>query len=305
MGGSQRTETVAELEKRIQSVFPTLSGQLQQAARFVLDRREDVALLSMRELARQAGVQPTTMVRLANRLGFPNFKSFRAPFRERLRRHSSAPFVARARKLQAHSNSGATAKLIDECLACDLENLQRSFAAIDPASFEACAATIVGARRVYIVARRSCYPVAFSFFYAYRLFRDNAVLLDDRAGLFEGELATIGPNDALIAISFDPYTRETVAAASYALRAGAAVIAITDSAVSPLARGARHTLMVATSGPVLFQSIVAAQSLAQAIIALLVARGGQRALTAIAAREADFRRHNAYWTDKKSRRSSA
>lgn len=96
-----------------------------------------------------------------------------------------------------------------------------------------------------------------------------------------------------------------MAAVSHAVRAGADVIAITDSAVSPLARRARHTLMVATNGPVLFQSIVAAQSLAQAIIALLVARGGQAALTAIAGREADFRRHNAYWTDSKGRRSSA
>jgi DNA-binding MurR/RpiR family transcriptional regulator len=304
MGPSKQGKTVVDLEKRIQLAFPELSVQLQQAARFVLERREDVALLSMREVARHAGVQPTTMIRLANRLGYPDYKSFRAPFCERLR-HSTAPFVTRARQLQARGHSGETANLVAECLACDLDNLQRSFALIDPASLEACAATITGARRLYVIARRSCYPVAFSFYYAYRMFRDNAVLLDDRAGLFEGELATIGSADALIAISFDPYTRETAAAVVHAVQAGAAVIAITDSAISPLARGAKHSFLVATSGPTLFQSIVAAQSLAQTIIAFLVARGGRAALAAIAASEADFRRYQAYWTDNKGRRSTA
>lgn len=59
------------LEKRIVHAFDALSGQLRIAARYVLDRPRDVALLSMREQARQAEVQPATMTRLAKHLGLP------------------------------------------------------------------------------------------------------------------------------------------------------------------------------------------------------------------------------------------
>src|SRR6202051_5372143 len=57
--------------------FDAMSGQLQTAARYVLYRRREVALLSMREQARQAGVQPATMTRLAKRLGMDGYDDVR------------------------------------------------------------------------------------------------------------------------------------------------------------------------------------------------------------------------------------
>ena len=43
----------------------------------VLERPRDVALLSMREQARQAGVQPATMTRLAKHLGMDGYDEVR------------------------------------------------------------------------------------------------------------------------------------------------------------------------------------------------------------------------------------
>src|SRR5258707_15447558 len=43
----------------------------------MLDRPDDVALLSMREQARRAGVPPPTMTRLAKRLGLDGYDSVR------------------------------------------------------------------------------------------------------------------------------------------------------------------------------------------------------------------------------------
>src|SRR5881394_2078068 len=65
------------LNNRIVTVFGTMSAQLQTAARYVLDRPKDVALLSMREQARQAGVQPATMTRLAKHLGMDGYDGVR------------------------------------------------------------------------------------------------------------------------------------------------------------------------------------------------------------------------------------
>src|SRR5260370_35204172 len=61
------------LTEQIIKAFDTMSVQLQAGARYVLDRPRDVALLSMREQARQAGVQPATMTRLAKHLGMDGY----------------------------------------------------------------------------------------------------------------------------------------------------------------------------------------------------------------------------------------
>src|ERR1700739_1344981 len=61
------------LTEQIIKTFDHMPAQLQAGARYVLDRPRDVALLSMREQARQAGVQPATMTRLAQRLGMERY----------------------------------------------------------------------------------------------------------------------------------------------------------------------------------------------------------------------------------------
>src|SRR3954467_5129052 len=66
------------LTRPIVEAFEALPPQLQTAARYVLDRPDDVALLSMREQARRAGLPPATMTRLAKRLGLEGYDEVRA-----------------------------------------------------------------------------------------------------------------------------------------------------------------------------------------------------------------------------------
>ena len=70
-------EARGPLNASIVEAFDLLPPQLQTAARYMLDRPDDVALLSMREQARRAGVPPATMTRLAKRLGLDGYDSVR------------------------------------------------------------------------------------------------------------------------------------------------------------------------------------------------------------------------------------
>src|SRR5260370_7830325 len=65
------------LADRIIKAFDTMSGELEAGARYVVERPRDVALVSMREQARQAGVQPATMTRLAKHLGMDGYDRVR------------------------------------------------------------------------------------------------------------------------------------------------------------------------------------------------------------------------------------
>ena len=72
-----------------------MSAQLQQAARYILEHPQDVALMSMRELARNAGVQPSTVTRLTKFLGLNSYDEIRTQHAQALR-VSAEGFAARA-----------------------------------------------------------------------------------------------------------------------------------------------------------------------------------------------------------------
>ena len=98
---------------RIVDGFDAMAPQVQAAARFVLDYPEDVAMLSMREQARRAGVPPVTMIRLARRVGFTGYEEFRGIFAAALRQPSRR-FSDRAGALQARQKQGGDEVLLDQ-----------------------------------------------------------------------------------------------------------------------------------------------------------------------------------------------
>ena len=70
----------AEIVERIKADLDSMSGQMQTAARFIMEQPSEVALLSMREQARKAGVPPATMTRLAKRLGFSGYQDLKETY---------------------------------------------------------------------------------------------------------------------------------------------------------------------------------------------------------------------------------
>ena len=293
---------LAGLNKAIAEEFPRLSTQLQLAARYVLDRPDDVALMSMRGLAANAGVHPSTMVRLAKTFGCDSFQDFRAPFQARLRARPEG-YLARARDLQARGTESDT-ELTQEVLEANLENLRQTFKINTPERFEACAKTLAQGSRVYVVGLRGMYPVASFFHYAYAMFRNNGILVDGRGGAFADALRDFGADDVILAISFDPYTYETVRSAEFARNRGGKVVVMTDSQVSPLAAYADQMLIIKNESPSFFHSVAAGVTAAEELIALLMAEGGQAALDAIEESEILLAKFQAYWQQKPEERKT-
>ncbi|MEJ0069042.1 MAG: SIS domain-containing protein [Pseudomonadota bacterium] len=122
---------------------------------------------------------------------------------------------------------------------------------------------------------RGNYSAAFYFHYVGRIFIDNLYLLDDRLGMLIDDLGGIGPRDALLAISFEPYALEAVKATQHGAAAGAAVVAITDTAVSPIAEIAREVLLVPTGSTSFYQSLIPTISILESLLCCLAAKGGE------------------------------
>jgi DNA-binding MurR/RpiR family transcriptional regulator len=284
------------LERRAQEALPNLSPKMQGVLRHLIANSDDIALSSMRTLATVCSVTPPTMLRLARRLGYSDWNTLREEVQARLRGRAEGPLTTRVRNLAAYRQQDQTSRITQDLLEEDERNLRRSWEKIDIQQLDAAVETMRCARTLFFLGRRSCYPVAFSMYYSYRMIRNNGVLVVDNGAGIVNNLAGIGPEDALVAIGYDPYSRETVALASHAAERGAHVVAITDSAISPLALGARHVFVARNESPALFQSTTAAHSIGTALIVLITAAEGDRAVETMQHREASLRQLGAYWS---------
>jgi len=88
----------------------------------------------------------------------------------------------------------------------------------------------------------------------------------------DGQLRSTRRGDVVVAISFAPYAEETVAMVQEARRRGARTIAITDSRLSPVARGASALLLVQDTSVFGFRSLTSTMCLAQSLFIALAYR---------------------------------
>lgn len=289
------------LSDRLIQAMDSMPTQLQAAARYVLENPRDVALLSMREQARRAGLQPATMTRLAKRLGLPGYEAVRALRAEAIRRPEPG-FAGKATaqvSTQREKGDRALAAEMASTLARQVAELGRP-ETLD--SIAAAAAALHGARRIYCMGLRSCHGIAWHLQYILSLFSDRVTLLDQVAGTGLDAIRTAGPKDVLVVASVRPYTRATVEGARYASEQGIPVIALTDSPASPLVGVAKHTLLVTTESPSFFHTMTPAFALAEMLATLTAGRGGDAVSAALARTEKQFAAFGVHWTPKTARR---
>ncbi|HWX07131.1 MAG TPA: MurR/RpiR family transcriptional regulator [Bradyrhizobium sp.] len=284
--------------------FDGLSPQLKEAARWVIDHPADVALLTMREQARRAGIPPATLTRLAQRFKLKGYDEIRRLSAEAVRERPDS-YRWRAEELLQRRDSEGDAALIQDIFSSLSRHLQELSRPVVVDRFRAAADIIANARRVFCLGLRSTFSVAYSFHYARALFGAESVLVDGPGGIATDALRTIGPADVLLAISVKPYTRQTLQAVRYADKRGARVIAVTDSEVSPLAMLARQTLVVGTETPSFFHTMAPAFAAIECLTALVAARRGSETLKSLAASEAQLEAFDTYvmTTKKRAKRS--
>src|SRR5271170_6010069 len=184
------------LTRPIVEAFDILPPQLQTAARYMLDRPDDVALLSMREQARRAGVPAATMTRLAKRLGLEGYDQVRELYASGVR-DGTLGFAGKAgAQVAAQKLRGERALAADMAL-----RLSRQLAALaEPASLERladAASRLHEARRIYCLGLRSCHAAAWHFHYMLSLMGDKTVMLDDAGGTGLDAIRDAGPQDVL------------------------------------------------------------------------------------------------------------
>ena len=283
------------LRENIVSQFSLLSPELQRAAEFSLQNANQLVVQSMRAFAAEAGVKPATLLRLAQRLGYNGWRELKSAFIDDLGLGNDT-YVSKAEKLIA---KGTQPALYEEVFLAHQANLAFTQAENQHAMQQA-VTLLDEAKQVHICGFRASFPIAWSLFYVYRLFNRQVSLIDGLASNIEVFTREINAEDCLLLTSFSPYSRESLDVLNAARQAGARIIAITDSPVSPLAQAADCTLLFSLSSPSFFPSIVSGMGVAECLLAMLVARHGREAVNKIESAERYLQRSGAYVMPDKS-----
>ncbi|KAB8055724.1 SIS domain-containing protein [Janthinobacterium rivuli] len=283
-------DSYAALMDLIKARHAQLSPQFQAGARYLVDHPDEVAVSSMRSIAARAQVQSAALVRLAQQLGFAGWPELKAIFVERLRAGPS-DYAAKAGALAG--KEGKERDLVIEVFTVQQRNLAATESA-NHGALDAAANLLQAAPRVHVAGFRAAHPIAYTLHYLYRLLRPSVQLLSGQGGTLEMDLRALQAGEAVVVVSFAPYSSEALLVAQAARLAGCQVVAISDSAISPLALQADASIVIAVDSPSFFPSIVAGVAAVESLVELLVARAGPDAVHAIGAAEKQLRALGAY-----------
>ncbi|MGN6768841.1 MAG: MurR/RpiR family transcriptional regulator [Rhizobiaceae bacterium] len=261
--------------------FAGLSPRMRKAARYAIDNPEDIALHSMREVAKRAKVQHNVMLRLARELGFDSYDWFRERFRNLLVNNQHVDWLGKAKLLRQNYPQGPSGSLLPEYLSQEIDNLQQSFGPQAVEELDRAVKILSNASNIYVVGLRSLFPAAYYFHYVCRLFTDKTILLTGTGGTFADELRRVGEEDALMVFSYVPYTKDAVRAVNFASSRGAHVVSVTDSKVSPVVVKQGACLITANTSASLFASVLPALAVAQLLATLMVSSGDEELLSLV------------------------
>jgi len=251
----------------------------------------------MRQQARVAGVQPATMTRFAKHFGLDGYDALRELYAHAFR-NGGFDLARRADEQVARQKLGG-----DQALAAEvISSFSGQIAHLaEPETLDqlvGAAETLARARRIYCLGMRSCFPVVSYFQYVASLVRDGVILFDGLGGVGADGLRNAASDDVLLVATVRPYTRAVVEAVDYALSRNVPVVAITDSAVSPVADRAQHVILVSIDSPSFFHAMSPAFAAAEVLASLVAGRGGANALKALEDTEAQFAAFNIHFSSR-------
>lgn len=252
----------------LQEMAPTFSKGQRAIAKYITESYDKAAFMTASKLGKTVGVSESTVVRFAVELGYDGYPSMQKAMREMVLNRLTS-----VQRIEVANNRFADHDVVSTVLQSDMEKLRQTEELIDRDDFAAAVNAIVNSKRIYILGIRSTAPLAnFLGYYLNYMFRNvHIVTASGTTELYE-KIVGVNADDVLIAFSFPRYSSTTIRGARYCRSAGATVIGLTDSMLSPLAENSDHVLLAKSDMVSLVDSLVAPLSVINALIVALASK---------------------------------
>jgi DNA-binding MurR/RpiR family transcriptional regulator len=262
----------ASLKARIAERASVLPRRLTQVATYALEHPDEIAFGTVASIAQAADVQPSTLVRFAQSMGYLGFSDLQDVFRSRLR-DRILNYDERIEHLRQHDLNATKATVIfggfSEAAQKSLNDLREK---LEPAKLEEAVETLARAETIYLIGLRRSFPITSYMSYAFGKLGIRNQLIGAMGGLAPEDVSFASKRDAVLAISFTPYASETVSLAQSVAARHVPLVAITDSPFSPLAPIAETWFEVTEANFEGFRSMAATLALAMTLTVAVAER---------------------------------
>jgi DNA-binding MurR/RpiR family transcriptional regulator len=263
--GDSNQSDFDDLRMRIAETDSGLPKRLAQAAEYALREPDEIAFGTAASIASAAGVQPSTLVRLARHLGYNGFSDMQMVFRNRLRSRAST-YEERLENLEQRTDfDSLETSIVAGFLEAARESLLALHTNIDAAALKKGVRELAKADTIYLLANRRAYPLAAHMSYVLSRLAIRNHVISTPNGIDDELTAMVRKNDAVIACSFSPYAGETVRHVEQLAERKIPIVAITDTALSPIATRAVCWIEVAEADFAGFRSLSASMAIASAL----------------------------------------
>lgn len=247
---------------------PEFSKGQRMIAKYIMESYDKAAFMTANRLGKTVGVSESTVVRFAVDLGFEGYPSMQKAMQEMVLNRLTS-----VQRIEVANDRIGDQDVVSMVLQSDIEKLRQTSEIVDRDAFRAAVNAVLGAKRIYIIGVRSAAPLAnFLGYYLNYMFNNVHIVTASGAGEMFEKIVGIDEQDVVIAFSFPRYCATTVQATDYCHRAGATVISITDSEVSPLGRVADHVVCAKSDMVSLVDSLVAPLSIINALIVAIASK---------------------------------
>lgn len=245
----------------IQTRINELSSGRREILRQILENPREFVLPSVRAAAARLNIDPATLVRMVQRLGFDGYRGFQNYL------HDLS--IANATSLDGmQNNDSKNSKDVDPLritLEQDVKNLNELYNGVDMLRLHALARRIHSARRVLILGGDLAENLVHYIEHHLTLI-GLPVLAATTVGRTLHISRNFGKGDVVIAISFRKGLRQTVEGLQRARTNGAYCVGITGTYVSPIARFTDEFFVASVESRSFIDSYVAPMALVNLIL---------------------------------------
>lgn len=276
--------TRTAIEQRLAVAQNRLNPRRRRIIQAALENPDETFFLSSRALARRYRVDPATIVRTIQVLGYRQYADFLKDLREHFIQRVTPYRIVEATARE----KGTVTDHVRHSLERDLHNLDAVRSGLDATRAVDLARRIHRARAVLVIGVDLAASLA--WFLAYGL---DALGFDAQApvgstGILQHKVRLLTKRDLVIAISFGRCLRATIDAVMEAKRRGAPTFGITDSDTTPIARSCDAYLLAPISASTFTGSYVAPMAVLNAVLVACAQLKPKRSLALLRQTEKEY-----------------
>ena len=281
----ERKPWMTTLESRFAAAEPNLSGSRQRLIREILEHPDETYFLSSRALAKRYDLDPTTIVRTIQALGYKRYGDFAAD----LRSHFVTRITPYAIMKSAVREKRSVADHVEHTLEMDIHNLNALRSQLDVQRVLEIAKRIDRARRILVVGIDFAAPLSNLLAYGLVSIGYDAEAPVGSTGNLHQKILLLGAKDLLIAISFGRCLQDTVDSVIRAHDKHVPTFGLTDSDKSPISRFCDASWVMSVASPSFHGSYVAVVSAINGLLVACSQLHPQRSLEVLRRKEQEFR----------------